>query len=102
MAAPTVPRAGVEAAACCCRPGPPKGAVIPRRAVAANLDALAEVWEWTAADVLVHGLPLFHVHGLGLGVLGPLRLGGRLRHVGRFSAEAVAQELASGGTMLFG
>jgi len=82
--------------------GPPKGAVIPRRAVASNLDALAEVWEWTAADRLVHGLPLFHVHGLVLGILGPLRLGGRVHHVGRFSPGAVADALRAGGTMLFG
>ena len=34
------------------------------------------------ADVLVHGLPLFHVHGLVIGVLGPLRRGGALRHLG--------------------
>ncbi|MFJ4644259.1 acyl-CoA synthetase [Streptomyces bobili] len=82
--------------------GPPKGAVIPRRAVAATLDALADAWGWTGEDVLVHGLPLFHVHGLVLGVLGPLRRGGSVRHLGRFSAEGVARELNSGATMLFG
>ncbi|USQ88141.1 acyl-CoA synthetase [Streptomyces phaeoluteigriseus] len=82
--------------------GPPKGAVIPRRAVAATLDALADAWGWTGDDVLVHGLPLFHVHGLVLGVLGPLRRGGSVRHLGRFSAEGVARELNSGATMLFG
>ncbi|MGH2700280.1 MAG: acyl-CoA synthetase [Actinomycetota bacterium] len=82
--------------------GPPKGVVLSRRAVRSNLDALAEVWNWSGADVLVHGLPLFHVHGLVLGVLGPLRLGGRLHHVGRFSPEAVCGALAQGGTMLFG
>src|SRR5687768_12349959 len=53
--------------------GRPKGAVLPRRAVASNLDALADAWAWTAEDVLAHGLPLFHVHGLVIGVLGPLR-----------------------------
>ena len=47
--------------------GPPKGAVLPRRAIASNLDALAEAWEWTGDDVVAHGLPLFHVHGLILG-----------------------------------
>ncbi|MFD4527441.1 acyl-CoA synthetase [Streptomyces sp. NPDC058470] len=82
--------------------GPPKGAVIPRRAIAATLDALADAWQWTGDDVLVHGLPLFHVHGLILGVLGPLRRGGSLRHLGRFSAEGVARELNDGATMLFG
>ncbi|MFJ4470946.1 acyl-CoA synthetase [Streptomyces sp. NPDC089424] len=82
--------------------GPPKGAVIPRRAIASTLDALADAWRWTGDDVLVHGLPLFHVHGLVLGILGPLRRGGSVRHLGRFSPEGVARELGTGGTMLFG
>ncbi|MGW1022112.1 acyl-CoA synthetase [Streptomyces sp. NPDC002577] len=82
--------------------GPPKGAVLPRRAVAATLDALEDAWQWTGEDVLVHGLPLFHVHGLILGILGPLRRGGSVRHLGRFSTEGVARELNSGATMLFG
>jgi malonyl-CoA/methylmalonyl-CoA synthetase len=82
--------------------GAPKGAVLPRRAIASNLDALAAAWEWTEADRLVHGLPLFHVHGLVLGVLGPLRRGGSLVHVGRFSSAAVAGALAGGATMFFG
>lgn len=81
--------------------GPPKGAVLPRRAIASNLDALASSWSWTERDVLVHGLPLFHAHGLVLGTLGPIRLGGRLRHLGRFTPDAVAEAFQSGGTMLF-
>ncbi|GAA2449920.1 acyl-CoA synthetase [Streptomyces glaucus] len=82
--------------------GPPKGAVLPRRAVAATLDALADAWRWTGDDVLVHGLPLFHVHGLVLGVLGPLRRGGSVRHLGKFTTEGVTRELNAGATMLFG
>ncbi|OIK26827.1 acyl-CoA synthetase [Streptomyces malaysiense] len=82
--------------------GPPKGAVLPRRALTRTLDALADAWQWTEADVLVHGLPLFHVHGLVLGVLGPLRRGGSVRHLGRFSTEGVTRALADGATMLFG
>ncbi|MEU6282140.1 acyl-CoA synthetase [Streptomyces sp. NPDC047028] len=82
--------------------GPPKGAVIPRRALATTLDALADAWQWTGDDVLVQALPLFHVHGLVLGILGPLRRGGSVRHLGRFSTEGVARELSDGATMLFG
>lgn len=82
--------------------GAPKGVVLPRRAIATNLDALALAWEWTSADVLVHALPLFHVHGLIIGVLGPLRRGGSLHHAGRFTTEAVAAELAGEATMMFG
>jgi fatty acid CoA ligase FadD36 len=79
--------------------GLPKGAVIPRRAIAAGLDGLADAWGWTPADTLAHGLPLFHVHGLILGVLGPLRIGSRLVHTGRPTAERYA---AAGATMYFG
>ncbi|ANZ37644.1 acyl-CoA synthetase [Lentzea guizhouensis] len=81
--------------------GPPKGVVLPRRALTSNIDALARAWQWTGDDVLVHGLPLFHVHGLGIGILGPLRLGGSVRHV-RFSPQAIGAELATGATMMFG
>lgn len=82
--------------------GPPKGVVLPRRAIATTLDALEDAWQWTADDVLVQALPLFHVHGLILGILGPLRRGGTVVHLGRFSTEALASELAGGGTMMFG
>ncbi|MGC4892940.1 acyl-CoA synthetase [Micromonospora sp. DT31] len=79
--------------------GAPKGAVLSRRAVAACLDGLADAWAWTPDDLLAHGLPLFHVHGLVLGVLGPLRVGSRLRHVGRPHPERYA---AAGGSLYFG
>jgi fatty acid CoA ligase FadD36 len=79
--------------------GPAKGAVISRRAVSAGLDALATVWGWTADDVLVHGLPLSHVHGLVLGLLGPLRIGSRLVHTGRPTPSAYA---AAEGSLYFG
>ncbi|MDQ3989287.1 MAG: AMP-binding protein [Actinomycetota bacterium] len=82
--------------------GPPKGVVLSRRAVAAGIDALATAWGWTGADVVVHALPLFHVHGLVQGVLGPVRLGGALRHPGRFHPATVASELTGGASMLFG
>jgi malonyl-CoA/methylmalonyl-CoA synthetase len=82
--------------------GLPKGVVLTRRAIAANIDALAAAWAWTAEDTLVHALPLFHVHGLVLGLLGPIRLGGQIRHLERFSAEGVAEALDNGASMLFG
>jgi malonyl-CoA/methylmalonyl-CoA synthetase len=81
--------------------GPPKGVVLPRRAIAASLDDLFTAWAWTSEDVLAHALPLFHVHGLVLGTLGPLRLGGTLHHLGSFSPDAVAGALAGPATMLF-
>ncbi|MEZ0094672.1 acyl-CoA synthetase [Streptacidiphilus sp. EB129] len=79
--------------------GAPKGVLLSRAAVAAGLDGLADAWAWTPEDTLVHGLPLFHVHGLILGVLGPLRTGGRLVHTGRPTPAGYA---AAGGSLYFG
>ncbi|MGV0161148.1 acyl-CoA synthetase [Mycobacterium colombiense] len=83
--------------------GLPKGVVLSRRAIAADLDALAEAWQWTADDVLVHGLPLFHVHGLVLGLLGSLRIGNRFIHTGKPTPAGYAQAATDhGGTLFFG
>jgi malonyl-CoA/methylmalonyl-CoA synthetase len=82
--------------------GPPKGAVISRRALAADLDGLAAVWRWTAADVVAHSLPLNHAHGLVLGLLGPLRLGGATMLLGRFDPAGVGVALRGPATMYFG
>lgn len=79
--------------------GAPKGVMLSRNAIAAGLDALAEAWQWTWKDTLVHGLPLFHVHGLILGVLGPLRVGSPLIHTGKPTPRAYAD---AAGTMYFG
>ncbi|MFE1592770.1 acyl-CoA synthetase [Nocardia sp. NPDC058705] len=79
--------------------GAPKGVMLSRGAIAAGLDALADAWAWTRKDTLVHGLPLFHVHGLILGLLGPLRFGSPVIHTGKPTPEAYA---AAGGSLYFG
>ncbi|MCA9603935.1 MAG: AMP-binding protein, partial [Myxococcales bacterium] len=50
--------------------GKPKGAVLTATNVARNLDGLAEAWALDPRDTIVHALPLFHVHGLVLGLFG--------------------------------
>ncbi|HEX2285831.1 MAG TPA: acyl-CoA synthetase [Mycobacterium sp.] len=79
--------------------GPPKGVVVSRRAIAADVDALAEAWQWTSDDTLVHGLPLYHVHGLVVGLLGSLRIGNRFVHTGKPTPGAYAE---AGGSLYFG
>ncbi len=73
--------------------------LLSRRAIAAGIDALAEAWAWTERDTLVHGLPLFHVHGLVLGVVGALRVGSRLIHTGKPTPQAYAE---AQGSLYFG
>jgi fatty acid CoA ligase FadD36 len=83
--------------------GPPKGVQLSRRALAADIDALAAAWQWTPDDVLVHGLPLYHVHGLVLGLLGSLRVGNRFVHTGKPTAAGYAQaRYQAGGSLYFG
>jgi acyl-CoA synthetase (AMP-forming)/AMP-acid ligase II len=82
--------------------GLPKGVILSASAIATDLDLLAEAWGWTAEDVLVHGLPLFHVHGLVLGVLGGLRVGSPVVHTGRPTPAAYAAAGQQGATLFFG
>ena len=73
--------------------GPPKGVVLTRHNVAANLDSLAQAWEWTEHDTVVHSLPLIHAHGLVLGLFGSLRAGGALHYVPRFTPQGIGEAL---------
>ena len=83
--------------------GAPKGVQTSRRAIAADIDALAEAWQWSPDDVLVHGLPMFHVHGLVLGLLGSLRIGNPFVHTGKPTPQLYAQARTEAhGTLFFG
>ena len=63
----------------CTRPAPP--AVAGRHAVARqprNARVLHQYWGWRADDVLLHMLPIFHVHGLFVASHGALLAGARM------------------------
>ena len=81
--------------------GRPKGAVLDHGNFLAQGRGAIEVWRWTSRDVLVHALPLFHLHGLGMGLHGTL-LSGASATLVPFTPESVVHELTHGGTMFFG
>lgn len=85
--------------------GAPKGALITDRNIASNLDMLARAWAWTESDIVVHALPMFHVHGLVLGLFGSVRRGGALRWLPRFAPEdlagALGEHASAASAMLF-
>ena len=82
--------------------GRPKGALLDHGNFLAQGRGALEVWRWTDKDVLVHALPLFHLHGLGMGLHGTL-LGGGSAVLIPFTPENVVRELTEGGgTMFFG
>ncbi len=81
--------------------GAPKGVPLTHGALRANLAALHGAWGWSAADVLVHALPLFHVHGLVVALHGALFAGAACALLECFEAGAVLQELARRRATLF-
>jgi malonyl-CoA/methylmalonyl-CoA synthetase len=81
--------------------GRPKGALLDHGNLLAQARGALEVWRWTAQDTLVHALPLFHLHGLGMGLHGTLLSGGSAILI-PFTPDAVVRELTHGGTMFFG
>ncbi len=81
--------------------GRPKGALLDHGNLLAQARGVIEAWRWEPGDRLVHALPLFHIHGLGLGLHGTL-LRGACAVLIPFSPEAVVRELQAGGTLFFG
>lgn len=56
--------------------GRPKGAVLTHANCLASAEALRLAWRWSENDRLLLALPLFHMHGLGVGLHGTLHAGG--------------------------
>ncbi len=71
--------------------GAPKGAVLTHANLLAGTEALVAAWRWDASDRLVHTLPIFHAHGLCVGVFGTLLSGGSAVLLGRFDPVSVEE-----------
>jgi len=82
--------------------GRPKGVMLSHRALGANLGAMMRLWEIGPEDRVIDALPLFHVHGLGLALLGPLSAGAEVELVARFSVDAVVTAIECGATVFMG
>ena len=73
--------------------GRPKGAQITHGNLSANIAALHEAWGWRADDVLLHALPIFHVHGLFVALHGALHAGATALLMREFEAQKTLQTL---------
>ncbi len=80
--------------------GRPKGAMISHGNLAANGRTLVDAWGFTDADVLLHTLPLFHVHGLFVACHCVLLSGARLLMLPRFDSQAVIDRLPRATAMM--
>jgi malonyl-CoA/methylmalonyl-CoA synthetase len=77
--------------------GSPKGAVLSHRNLAANALALHQAWGWRPDDVLLHILPLFHVHGLFTACHCVLLNGTGMVFLDRPNSDLILEHLPPGG-----
>jgi malonyl-CoA/methylmalonyl-CoA synthetase len=83
--------------------GSPKGAVLSHANLLAGSESVGLAWRWTAADRLVLALPLFHAHGLCVGLHGTLLAGASAVLLPHFDIDAVLDAAAEHeATMFFG
>ena len=82
--------------------GRPKGALLTHGNLLSSAEAILLAWRWTSDDRLVLCLPLFHMHGLGVGVHGTLLAGATAVVHERFEPGRIIAEAEAGATMFFG
>ncbi len=73
--------------------GRSKGAMITHRNLATNARALVQTWGLTPSDMLLHALPLFHIHGLFVALNSMLLAGGRCEFLPAFNPVEVVAKL---------
>ena len=81
--------------------GNPKGAVLSHANLLAGSESVVLAWRWTSADRLVLALPLFHAHGLCVGLHGTLLAGASAVLLPRFDVGAVLDAAAEHDASVF-
>ncbi len=80
--------------------GRSKGAMLTRGNLASNAATLVATWRFTQRDVLLHALPIFHVHGLFVAVNTMLACGGAMLLLEKFDADEVLRRLPEATVMM--
>ncbi len=73
--------------------GRSKGAMLSHGNLASNIRVLHQAWRWQPGDVLLHALPLFHIHGLFVAAHGALMNGSKMIFLPKFDSGAVLRHL---------
>jgi len=80
--------------------GRSKGALVTHRNLASNARVLADFWKFSESDVLLHALPMFHVHGLFVANHCALLAGAKLLWHKKFDVDLVMRDLARASVMM--
>ncbi|MDX6653896.1 MAG: malonyl-CoA/methylmalonyl-CoA synthetase, partial [Solirubrobacterales bacterium] len=81
--------------------GRPKGAKLSHSSLSSNARALVGAWQFTREDVLIHALPLYHAHGLFIGLNTAFMAGATVNLLDGFDVSEVLRQLKHG-TVLMG
>jgi malonyl-CoA/methylmalonyl-CoA synthetase len=73
--------------------GRSKGAMLTHGNLLSNAEVLKDYWGWTEGDVLIHALPIFHVHGLFVALHGALLNGSKMLWFSRFDPQRIVRKL---------
>jgi malonyl-CoA/methylmalonyl-CoA synthetase len=75
--------------------GKPKGAMLTRANLFSSAETLVAAWQFSAKDVLIHALPIFHVHGLFVATNTILAAGASMDLLAKFDPDAVIDRFAT-------
>lgn len=73
--------------------GRSKGAMLTHENMYSNAKVLQRYWHWKKGDVLIHALPIFHVHGLFVAIHGALINGSKMIWFGKFDPKKIIESL---------
>ncbi|MES2386239.1 MAG: malonyl-CoA synthase [Pseudomonadota bacterium] len=73
--------------------GRSKGAMLSHGNMLSNALVLKDYWGWKRGDVLIHALPIFHVHGLFVAIHGALINGSKMIWLAKFDPKLVVEKL---------
>ncbi len=73
--------------------GRSKGAMLTHGNMLSNALVLKDYWGWKKGDVLIHALPIFHVHGLFVAIHGALINGSKMIWLAKFDSKLVVKKL---------
>jgi malonyl-CoA/methylmalonyl-CoA synthetase len=80
--------------------GRSKGAMLTHGNLLSNARVLEDYWGWTRGDVLIHALPIFHVHGLFVAIHGALISGSKMLWFEKFEPRATIAQMARATVMM--
>ena len=74
--------------------GRSKGAMLTHANLLSNAQVLKDYWQWREGDVLIHALPIFHVHGLFVAIHGALLNGSKMLWMSKFDPALALANMA--------